>query len=196
MKTMIIDTNDIARIKKKIDRSENEREIIIKKSREILRSSKQAIYLVHRNELKDASDILNRLEKQIRELRKTTGKGPSLTGALGIATQEFVEAKCYHEFVTKKRIPSASGMGVELNDYLLGLCDLTGELGRRAVASVIKKDFKEVYVIRDAVDEIYSLFLHLDLRNSELRKKSDAIKWNLKKIEDIVYDIKTRGMEK
>ncbi|MBT7927970.1 hypothetical protein HN695_06565, partial [Candidatus Woesearchaeota archaeon] len=29
----------------------------------------------------------------------------------------------------------------------------------------------------------------MDLRNGELRKKSDAIKWNLKKIEDILYDI-------
>ena len=63
----------------------------------------------------------------------------------------------------------------------MGLCDLTGELGRKAVNEVIKKNFKQAEQIRELVDEIYGEFLKLNLRNSELRKKSDQIKWNLKK---------------
>jgi hypothetical protein len=35
--------------------------------------------------------------------------------------------------------------------------------------------------------------LDFDFRSGELRKKSDAIKWNLKKIEDILYDLKLQG---
>jgi len=76
------------------------------------------------------------------------------------------------------------------------LCDLTGELVRRVVASAIKKDFRSVIQIKELVGELYNEFLSFNLRNSELRKKSDSIKWNLQKIEDIVYDLKIRGMVK
>ena len=41
--------------------------------------------------------------------------------------------------------------------------------------------------------EIYGEFLKLHLRNGELRKKSDAIKWNLKKLEEVMYDISMKG---
>jgi hypothetical protein len=51
---------------------------------------------------------------------------------------------------------------------------------------------KKALEIKDVVDEIYGEFLKMDLRNSELRKKSDQIKWNLKKLEEIAYDI-SRG---
>ena len=77
-------------------------------------------------------------------------------------------------------------------EYLLGLCDLTGEVMWRGVNSVIKKNYKEALACKDVVDDIYGQFLRFNLRNSELRKKSDAIKWNLKKLEDIAYDIKTK----
>ena len=53
----------------------------------------------------------------------------------------------------------------------------------------IKKDFNSVLKIRLLVEEIYGEFLKFDLRNGELRKKSDAIKWNLNKLEDLVLSL-------
>jgi len=75
----------------------------------------------------------------------------------------------------------------------MGLCDLTGELVRKAVNDVIKKNFKQAMEIKDLVDEIYGEFLKFNLRNSELRRKSDQIKWNLKKLEDVVFELKLKG---
>jgi len=60
---------------------------------------------------------------------------------------------------------------------------------------VIRKEYADVHEIKEAVEEIYNLFLHLNLRNGEIRKKSDAIKWNLKRIEDIIYDISIKDLE-
>ncbi|MBT3465387.1 hypothetical protein HN451_10430, partial [archaeon] len=51
------------------------------------------------------------------------------------------------------------------------------------------KDVKKIY---EAVVMIYDGFLNFSLRNGELRKKYDSIKWNLKKIEEILYDLKIR----
>ena len=75
----------------------------------------------------------------------------------------------------------------------MGLCDLSGELVRKAVNDVIKKNFKEAMIIKNLVEEIYGEFLELNLRNSELRRKSDQIKWSLKKLEDIVFELKVKG---
>jgi translin len=193
----MINEKDFLRIKKELVLFDKEREELIKKSREILKQSKQAIYLVHRNEFKVAEKLLEKIEKEIKNIKKTIKCNPKLDflGAYSVANQEYVEAKCYYGFVKNNKIPTCSDLNVQVEDYLLGLCDLTGELGRRAVASVIKKEFDNVYKIQDVVDQIYGLFLQLDLRNGELRKKSDGIKWNLKKIEGIIYDIKIKNMD-
>ena len=113
-------------------------------------------------------------------------------GAYSDACQEYAEALCFHQYVKSKTIPTAKEIGVNEEDYLMGICDLTGELGRRAVSLTTKKKYKEVEEIKEYVDNIYGEFLKLDLRNGQLRKKFDAIKWNLKKIEEVVYDIKTK----
>jgi translin len=193
----MIDQKDFSRIRKDMASFDALRETIIKTSRDMLKGSKQAIYHVHRNELVEAEKTLKTIEGLNEKVRLMIGKNPKLDmiGAYSDAMQEYVEAKCYLSVVKTGKLPSSALLGVDVEDYLLGLCDLTGELSRRAVAAVIKKQFAEVYSIRDMVEHIYGFFLQLDLRNGELRKKSDSIKWNLKKIEDIIYDIKTKGME-
>jgi len=192
----MIDEKEFLKLKKDFDIFEEQREDLIKKSRDILRLSKHAIFSIHNNELDNAKQKLSEAEKFIKETSKVkcSTKLDSI-GALSSAMQEYVEAKCYLGYMEKKKLPTPKSLKVEVDDYLLGLCDLTGELSRRAVVSVINNNTKEVYVIRDLVEKIFELILQLNLRNGELRKKSDAIKWNLKKIEGIIYDLKTKGIE-
>ena len=75
----------------------------------------------------------------------------------------------------------------------MGLCDLTGELVRMAVNAAIRKQFKDVERWHHITAELYGEFLKLDLRNGELRKKSDQIKWNLQKLEGLMYDLKSKS---
>lgn len=166
---------------------EEKREKTIQLSREIITLSKQIIYSVHRNDIKEAGELIKNINKKVEGLDK--GKNYD-EGFSQIAFQEYVEAVCYFEFVKNEKIPSAKELKVNIESYLMGLCDLTGELGRKAVDCAINKKFKDVEKIRELVDEIYGEFLKFDLRNGELRKKSDSIKWNLKKLEDLVLSIK------
>jgi predicted translin family RNA/ssDNA-binding protein len=80
-------------------------------------------------------------------------------------------------------------LGVETEAYLLGLCDLTGELVRKAVKDVIDGKYDSAEEITKLVEEIYGEFLKFDLRNGNLRQKSDSIKWNLQKLEQLLLDI-------
>ena len=108
-----------------------------------------------------------------------------------VALQEFVEAIAYYEFIKNKKIPAISDIKVSEEDYLMGICDLTGELSRKAV-TIAHKDPKEVQKIKGLVEEIFGEFIKFNLRNGNLRKKSDSIKWNLKKLEEVMYDIKKK----
>ena len=185
----MLNKKDFDRIRKEIEDSDIKRESLIQTSREVINISKKIIYALHRNDVKDASSYL----KEIEGKKKVLGTNVWLdTNINQVALQEYAEALCYYHFVKSKKIPTASSLKIDNENYLMGLCDLTGELGRKAVNEVIKKNFRQAEQIRELVDEIYGEFLKLNLRNSELRKKSDQIKWNLKKLEDIVFELKLK----
>jgi predicted translin family RNA/ssDNA-binding protein len=117
-------------------------------------------------------------------------------GAFNEALQEYVEAVCYLSYIKGKELPSASSIEVEAEDYLMGLCDLTGELVRKAINSSIKEDYKKVLSIKDFVAEIYSVLMDFDFRSGNLRKKFDMIKYNVNRLEDIVFELKLKDKVK
>lgn len=189
----MIDKQDFKKIREKLSRYDNNREELIKKARDVLKLSKQLIYTIHRKDLNEAAKLVSDLKKEKQVLDKITSASKKLfyEGSYSDACQEYVEALTYYGFVKDGRIPTISTLKVNEEDYLMGICDLTGELTRKAV-TIAHKDPKEVEKIKDLIEDIFGEFLKFDLRNSELRKKSDSIKWNLKKLEEVVYDIKKK----
>lgn len=189
----MINKKSLEGMKKKIEEFDEQREVLIKASRDVLRFSKQTISTLQRNDIKEAEKLMKDVEKTLSKCREIVDKDMKLqtVGAYSEALQEYTEAKTLFGFL-KGKIPETEELKVPYEDYLMGLCDLTGELSRMAVISAINSDNKKVQKIRDVVDEIYVFFCSLDMRNGELRKKADAIKWNLKKIEEVLYDLKIK----
>jgi predicted translin family RNA/ssDNA-binding protein len=181
-------------IRKKLEMYDSKREELIKKARDLLKISKQVIYSVYRDDLKGASKLVLDANKIKKELDKIADfdKKMLFEGSYSEACQEYVEAIAYFSFVKERKLPKASELLVDVEDYLMGICDLTGELTRMAVAKATKREFKEVEQISEVVDKIYGEFLKFDLRNGNLRKKYDAVKWNLKRLEEVMYDIKKK----
>ncbi len=185
----MLNKSEFASIRADLESFDKKRESVIQLSREIIQLSKQIIYALHRNDMKSASAAVSRIRKKIRLL-------PARNYDLSldkVALQEYVEAIAYYEFMKSSSLPTRSQLGVDTESYLLGLCDLTGELVRRAVNDVINKKMAGAKKAKAVVEFIYGEFLKLDLRNGELRKKSDQIKYNLMKLEDIMYDIEVKN---
>lgn len=181
----MLNKKEFESIGKDLKKFDEERENTIRQSRDIIQLSKQIIYAIQRDDLSSA-------EKLVAEIKAKTKKLPLKfydTEMDAVAMQEFVEAIAFYEFVKNNKIPSRKELGIETDDYLMGLCDLTGELVRKAVKDVINKRYDEANKIKNLVDEIYGEFLKFDLRNGNLRKKADQIKWNLKKLEEMEYDV-------
>jgi len=100
------------------------------------------------------------------------------------------------------RITTAEILGVhekqnihlELEDYLMGLLNLASELARFAINSVTLGDYDRPLQISKFVAELNAGFRLLNLKNDSLRKRFDALKYDVKKIEEVVYDLSIRGL--
>lgn len=184
----MLNKEEFKKINEDLAKFEDEREDEIAKSREIIRLSKIIINSLHRNDINNADSNVKEINSKIKKL-STKNYDMSISN---VAFQEYAEALCYYYIITKKKLPTRKDLGINTESYLLGLCDLTGELVRKAIDSAIKRNFDEAISIKELVAEIYSAFLQFNLRNGELRKKMDSIKYNLMKLEDLVYKIKSK----
>lgn len=185
----MLDKTEFQNIRADLKKFEAERELLIQNAREIIQLSKRIIYALQRDDKEIEKDI-QKITQKVKKLPESKYE----TGIRSTAIQEYVEALAFYHFLKNARIPTRKQLGVETNEYLLGLCDLTGELVRKAVNYIIKENYQEAVKIKDLVESIYGEFLHFELRNSELRKKSDAIKYSLKKLEELIYDLKIKSL--
>ncbi|XP_074684864.1 translin isoform X1 [Strix aluco] len=88
------------------------------------------------------------------------------------------------------------GFHLDIEDYLSGVLTLASELARLAVNSVTAGDYSRPLRISTFINELDSGFRLLNLKNDSLRKRYDGLKYDVKKIEEVVYDLSIRGLNK
>ncbi|KAK7048359.1 Translin [Favolaschia claudopus] len=81
-----------------------------------------------------------------------------------------------------------------VEDYLHGLISMVNELSRYVINAVTLGQFEEPVRISNFVKEIFSGFTMLNLKNDSLRRRFDSLKYDLKKIEEVVYDVSLRKL--
>ena len=191
----MLNEKEFTELRKELHDYDTERERLIKKSRDVLKLSKQIIYAVHRDDLSEAESLISSIEKEKKKAEEITKHNSALLyeGSYRVAIQEYVEALLYFHFVKSGVLIGVKQLNVTADHYVLGLCDLTGELVRKAVFLAGKGKVDEVIVIKDLVDELYGELLKFDFREPGTRRKFDSIKYDLRKLEDLVLDLKLKG---
>lgn len=190
-KIQFLNVKEISRIKSSYKKIDLLREEIIKISRDIQKSSKIAIYNLQRDNIKEAEKLFSEIEKNISLIKKKASNTKALehTGSFTASLEEYVEGKTFYAFLKKKSFPTAKELQVSEDTYINGLSDLTGELVRLGINYGIQEKYEELIDIRDAISQIYGALLEFDFRNGTSRKKFDAIKYNVQKIEDLILSI-------
>ncbi|KAF9435878.1 hypothetical protein BGZ76_005319 [Entomortierella beljakovae] len=98
-------------------------------------------------------------------------------------------------FATKVDLDnSMTEFRISIEEFLHGVVSLTSELSRLAVNSVTAGDFTRPVRIGRFLKELYSGFQLLNLKNDTLRKRFDGIKYDIKKVEEIIYDLTVRKL--
>ncbi|KAK6332477.1 hypothetical protein TWF730_004145 [Orbilia blumenaviensis] len=129
--------------------------------------------------------------------------GIVLAGWLGAFTPEGEERK-EGQLMTITEVGEKLGVRVNVKDtdvfhltleeYLHSLITMIEELARLAVNSVTLGDYQRPMLISRFVKDLHAGFQLLNLKNDSLRKRSDGIKYQVKKIEDVVYDLALRKL--
>jgi len=81
-----------------------------------------------------------------------------------------------------------------IEEYLHAMISLIDELARLARNTVTIGDYERAAAIAIFIKNIHAGFQILNLKNDSLRKRSDGIKYRVKEVEDVVYDLSLRGL--
>lgn len=73
---------------------------------------------------------------------------------------------------------------------------MTQDLSRLATNAVTMGDFDLPLTISAFIKDLFAGFQVLNLKNDILRKRADAVKYDVKRVEDVVYDLSLRGLIK
>ena len=188
---VMVDRKEFAAMQQELAADDAAREQVIKASRDVLKQAKQLIYAVHRND-PQAPALAKALREQKRRLDALARDGAEDEGSYRAALEEYAEAIAFLTFHGSGALASRKEIGVHTEDYLAGIADLTGEMVRFAANAIIAGHPEKARQAAQMVEQLYGQFLQFDFRNGLLRKKSDSIKYNLQRLEEMMYDTRKR----
>jgi len=192
----MLNKNFFIKLKKEYAKNDIERRKIISQSNVLLHNSKRAIFSLHRGDLKQADEAIEEIKKELARMQKSFGYTRlAQEGSYKAAVEEFIEAAMFQKFITGKKVDKIEKIIVSYDSYLGGICDLTGEMVRYGVNNASNKEFEEVVKIKEAINDIISQLADFDM-TGYLRTKYDQAKGNLRKIEQINYEISIRNIER
>ncbi|MEA1936626.1 MAG: hypothetical protein U9N04_00760 [Patescibacteria group bacterium] len=186
----MINKKFIQKLKKEYDQKESERTQIISLSGVALHNSKRIIFALHRGDIQKAEKKLIETEKIFQKMEKEFGhRRISEEGSYRAGAEEYVEAKMFCLVIAGKKIDKIREIKINPVIYLGGICDLTGELLRKAINEAANGNFDEVEKMKKTINEIMAELIEFDMVGY-LRTKYDQAKNNLRKIEQVDYEIK------
>ena len=184
----------LVKIKNDLELHQKERNEIINASRQILQESKKAIFALHGGNNQQAAKSLGQAELILKKLNQSCNKNNRLRfeGSYKAALEEYVEAKTFSQVLAGKSLDKLSVESIGPEEYINGIADLTGELVRQAVLRATKGDYQVLEQYRLFTEEIVGFLLTLYL-TGQSRQKFDDAKRNLKRLEQIIYEVRLRG---
>ena len=155
--------------------------------------SKFAISLSRRANHAHAAGALQKAEKQLQVLQKMTAKSPHLArlGFYHEALEEYVEAKMYASLLSDKKAIFPTKIQIEPDILLGGIADATGELVRRAITIANSDTFDVITGYREIAEEVAEKLSKVRM-DGKIRKKYDDVERNLRRLEEILYDIRLK----
>ncbi|KAF2468921.1 Translin [Lindgomyces ingoldianus] len=81
-----------------------------------------------------------------------------------------------------------------IEEYLHATISLVEELTRLARNSVTLGDYERPVLVNQFVKDLFAGFQILNLKNDNLRRRTDGLKYRVKEVEDVVYDLSLRDL--
>ena len=168
------------KIEKSIDDKDHIREEALRYSRDIIISCRKAIQYIHQNLMKNAERNIQQASNKLKQLYALTEKFPEIfyAGYVENAAQEVVEAQCLFNIMEEKDLPDPDSLQTTHSAYLLGLCDVVGELRRKALDTILQNESSKSYRYLKLMEEIYDAIMTFDYPSSlvPIKRKQDIVR--------------------
>ena len=170
-------------------------------SREVIRSSANAIRAVHRSDFDEASRLIDSARARLAESDHIRNDSPLIynAGFMNDARKEFTEANVTLAVISGKDIPSAEDLGVDPPAYLNGMAEVIGELRRYILDSLRRDNVERCEELMEVMDEIYGVLVTVDFPEaltSGLRHTTDAMRAVLERTRgDLTIALRQRALE-
>jgi len=170
----------IEKIDQHIGEKEKIREDALKFSRDIIISCRKGIQQLHRNLLENADVYLKQAAAKLVELCELTKNHPDIfnAGFVENAAQEYVEIHCLYNIMRGEDLPDPDTIQTTYSAYLLGLCDVVGELRRGALDFMLEGHTEKANEYLHHMDRIYDAIMSFDYPSAlvPIKKKQDMIR--------------------
>ncbi|CAM9683463.1 unnamed protein product [Chrysoparadoxa australica] len=169
---------------------DEKREQVIKRARDIQKPAKLAIYDIHRDSVGKSDQKIADCIRVAKEMLPVIQELPRLRyGSFGNAMEELAEAKLFRVWVSEKRLCTRAEMEVvEVEEYLGGLFDLTGEINRYAVKCATARDTERLGQCLETVLVIDEFLKSVPLP-FKLNKKMKELGNSLSKMKNMTYEL-------
>jgi len=149
---------------KEFDKLNDIREQSLKLSREIIKSCSKSIRNVHRNNLDEAKQHLDRANNNYKKLQTLLKDIPELrfTGYVNDSERELIEAFLVYEFEKNNVLLEFSKMNVSASNYIQGLGDAVGEWRRKVLDKLRKLEIEEGEKYLDLMESSMEILNELD----------------------------------
>ncbi len=171
-----------------------ERGVLNRTSSEILSKSKQSIFTAHDGEIAKAEKNLDQARSLLKDLNKKHNRSNRLQfeGSYKAAVEEYLEAKFFIATLQGQELKLDSEFTFGPEEYIGGLCDLTGELVRQAVLLGNKEGLAKIKEYAQITKDVVGFMMQLYI-SGKSRQKFDEAKRNLKRLEQIIYEINLKN---
>jgi translin len=172
--------NIIEKIDKHINEKDKLREQALRSSRDIIINCRKAIQYLHREKKREARTLIKKSSEKLHSLYRTTLKHPDLyhSGFVENAAQEYVEAHCLYNIMKGDDLPDPDSIQTTYNAYLLGLCDVVGELRRASLDFILEGEATRAHEYLEHMDEIYEAIMSFDYPSAliPIKRKQDMVR--------------------
>ena len=171
----------IERIRATFEAKNEARDLALRRSRDLIRLSANAIRAAQRHDFEEAAELLSGARATGDSLINDLAAYQDLyyAGYTQDAMKEYAEASITAALVQGRRLPEPEELGVEYPAYLNGLGEAACEMRRYALDALRRSDLATAETMLANMDEIYGALITIDFPDvltGGLRRTTDTVR--------------------
>jgi translin len=171
------------RMQARLDEKDTVREIAIKSSRAIIRTSSGIIHAIHRGEI--VEDIYLEALDEAHRLRSLLEDHPDIwgSGLVEDALAEMAEASILVSMAKDQDLPDPDELNIPMTSYLMGFADSIGELRRFSLEALRAGKVESANKYLEMMEDMFIVLMRFDYPDAlvAIRRKQDIARSVLEK---------------